>query len=999
MRILDVSLPILLPALLAAQNLVPNGSFELGTDGFRLRSVLRFDQNPGLQFFPLVTVQDPEADGKFVLKLSNPHGNRFEIHSRQFQFKPNTDYTFRFCGKSTFDGQKLLFRPYSVANKWRDWFFTAEMTPHWKTYEFKFKTGPHDGKPFFYHFQIRNADNREIPGSDIFLDKLELFESGTTSGTGLELAVSVDEPLIAADGESNVETILKAGNFSDKRWSGTVTVTATDEYLTKNTVSVKESFTLAPGEVQKIPVRLKTGYGAFRVTAAADGAVHSLPAAFAVIGKYERKELNFEQDFCLGINDGVFVIQTEEDPNRGVRVFNADMEKRFEYWKKMGCRLIRNHDGGIEPTSWAFMEPEQGKWDYSNLDFQLDLFKKHGFELVEVVDRVNSWRLTKKQRWWHPPRRAEWLDALSHEAEFKDYNWRNVKGTVWLPPLELWRNYVRNMVTRVRGRIRFYEIFNEPNGLMSAEDYFPYLKSFYEEVKKIDPGSRVIGLCVTSDFGTTGDRFVTDVMKQGGGKYMDIASFHPYQGRELSSVVPADRYIENFRKSLGPEYEQKMPIWNTELYYVFDTNQNHSASNPAQVAARFLTDLGERVAQAPFFQGDLLWSRYNIAPEGESSPDSIVELVPNGRFVVCNALARYFEAARPVTKFRVANGVGCYLYRKEGKLIAAVWNWGKKHGVSADFSGMKVLDLYGNRAREGYLNIAEAPYYVLSDGFSDREFTEKLKNLRFRFTNPLSAAPATRNVAGKYLLATIRNDSSEQYEAIIGFQGRRITAAENINAVIPAERAINVQIPIRSKRGDSESTLQIYARNMMTAFPVTVRDNIAIPAGEQVVLSDGDFRASWVIRKTDGKIIFEATVRDSTNSGSNAAGREPWEQDSVELFFDAEPDSLSAHSYRYTPETFRVFLLPRFSGKKQMEVWFHRRNHRFRYDDITYSFTAVADGYRLKVTLPAEKFGTMLGFDVKFNDALPGKKSHRKLHWTNEENNHKDRTLFGIVEP
>ena len=187
---------------------------------------------------------------------------------------------------------------------------------------------------------------------------------------------------------------------------------------------------------------------------------------------------------------------------------------------------------------------------------------------------------------------------------------------------------------------------------------------------------------------------------------------------------------------------------------------------------------------------------------------------------------------------------------------------------------MKVLDLYGNRAREGYLNIAEAPYYVLSDGFSDREFTEKLKNLKFRFTDPLSAAPATRNVAGKYLLATIRNDSSEQYEAIIGFQGRRITAAENINAVIPAERTINVQIPIRSKRGDSESTLQIYARNMMTAFPVTVRDNIAIPAGKQVVLSDGDFRASWVIRKTDGKIIFEATVRDSTNSGSNAAGRE-----------------------------------------------------------------------------------------------------------------------------
>ena len=104
-----------LPCLLSAQNLVPNGSFELGTAGYGIRTNLRFDTNPEQKFFPLETVADPAADGKQVLRIRNPHANRFELHSRQFPLKADTEYTFRFKIRSTAkNGQELFAVPYSV---------------------------------------------------------------------------------------------------------------------------------------------------------------------------------------------------------------------------------------------------------------------------------------------------------------------------------------------------------------------------------------------------------------------------------------------------------------------------------------------------------------------------------------------------------------------------------------------------------------------------------------------------------------------------------------------------------------------------------------------------------------------------------------------------------------------------------------------------------------------------------------------------------------------
>ena len=42
-----------------------------------------------------------------------------------------------------------------------------------------------------------------------------------------------------------------------------------------------------------------------------------------------------------------------------------------------------------------------------------------------------------------------------------------------------------------------------------------------------------------------------------------------------------------------------------------------------------------------------------------------------------------------------------YGFRKNGKPVAAVWNYGKRDGISIDLSGFEVFDLFGNPLKSG----------------------------------------------------------------------------------------------------------------------------------------------------------------------------------------------------------------------------------------------------------------------------------------------------------
>ena len=166
----------------------------------------------------------------------------------------------------------------------------------------------------------------------------------------------------------------------------------------------------------------------------------------------------------------------------------------------------------------------------------------------------------------------------------------------FLPQLEDWRNYVAAVAARYRGRIRFYEILNEPNLTMTAPMYLPYLESAAEEIRRVDPEAVILGLCSTSDFGGNLEDFVGQCLKLGAARSLDCITIHPYC--TLDNSVPRTQMkmrrdvLANLRK-VGV----KAGLWNGENYYVLPSSRpwtEHAGRvRPEDIARHILVDLGE----------------------------------------------------------------------------------------------------------------------------------------------------------------------------------------------------------------------------------------------------------------------------------------------------------------------------------------------------------------------------------------------------------------------
>ena len=614
--------------------------------------------------------------------------------------------------------------------------------------------------------------------------------------------------------------------------------------------------------------------------------------------------------------------------------------------------------------------------------------------------------LSKHAKTWQSYGFPKWVrDASTPIKKQAKYNWSQVAGHVAVPPLDKWKRYAGKLTAYAKGRIKYYEIFNEPNGYLPAETYLPYLKAFYEEAKKNDPSCKIIGLCVTSDFGVVGDQFTTDMMKFGAGKYMDIASFHPYSGRELDSIKPADDYIANFRKSLGPEYEKTMPVWNTEIYYLYDNDRNVRYSqcevNPARVTTRTMVDLGEGLKQAQQIHYLQLIQR-RLTPEAWFTGHSAYEILPSSTYVAYNAMARFLEAAKPVDKFKLDCGVVAYIYRKDGKLLAGLWNYQHKKDVKADLSMFDLFDVYGNSIPAGKdMPVTDTPRYIKQGKLSDEAFIDALKNLKIELGIPVEAQPHARLVefeGKKILYVTLFNGSAKDQTVTAGFSGNGLIAEKSVKIKIPAKEQKAVAIPLReaaSKKNDPE--IQFFIDGMLLRSKPQIHQGLMITAGTPVKLEKDDFSCTWNIAKKGNDVVLNLKVSDKTDSGK-PDGRKMWEQDCIELFFDNDPlELMRLNGVYYTPATFRLFVLPRLDKEKQLVGWFDPKS-QFRIGDFKHSVKVSPDGYEVEITMPSEKISGIIGLDVKVSDAVSGKKAYRSAAWSSGKKGHLYRTAFNLIK-
>ena len=135
------------------------------------------------------------------------------------------------------------------------------------------------------------------------------------------------------------------------------------------------------------------------------------------------------------------------------------------------------------------------------------------------------------------------------------------------------KNYCYELATKLKGRVKYFEIWNEfdlvgnaefnPKSL-DAKAYAKLLKAGYEGIKDANKDTVVMGM-VTSAVNDTKVAWIKEVLDAlNGEKAFDVISVHPYNIYSYPEVE--NGYANLYKlKALMDEYEIDVPVWATEM--------------------------------------------------------------------------------------------------------------------------------------------------------------------------------------------------------------------------------------------------------------------------------------------------------------------------------------------------------------------------------------------------------------------------------------------------
>lgn len=184
-----------------------------------------------------------------------------------------------------------------------------------------------------------------------------------------------------------------------------------------------------------------------------------------------------------------------------------DPEKAYDKVAELGIKWARIQSG------WQRTEIEKGVYDFNWIDSIIDNLLKRGIE--------------------------PWV-CLCYGNQLYDDLAKKVFGAVGCPPIftdeqkSAWENYVKAFVSRYKGKIRYYEVWNEPDGEwcwktgVSGTELGEFTLATAKAVKEIDGNAKVIGGVICN----REISYLNEAFKTGMGDYLDFISFHEYTADE-----------------------------------------------------------------------------------------------------------------------------------------------------------------------------------------------------------------------------------------------------------------------------------------------------------------------------------------------------------------------------------------------------------------------------------------------------------------------------------
>lgn len=227
----------------------------------------------------------------------------------------------------------------------------------------------------------------------------------------------------------------------------------------------------------------------------------------------------------------------------GMHIHNADTRTPWPSARFGSWRLWDAH------VSWPQLQPRRGRWDFRRLDRYVAMAEQAGVDVLLPLGLSPAW-------------------ASARPTEASAYSPGNAAEPAFI---EDWRQYVRTVAQRYRGRIRHYELWNEPNlknfYTGSVESMVNLGRETWAMLKEVDPDSR-LAAPATTEGGRHLD-WLDRYLALGGGQHLDVLSHHFYVPRESPEAMAG--IMRDIRNLLAKHGVSGKPIWNTETGWWIDT--------------------------------------------------------------------------------------------------------------------------------------------------------------------------------------------------------------------------------------------------------------------------------------------------------------------------------------------------------------------------------------------------------------------------------------------
>lgn len=340
-----------------------------------------------------------------------------------------------------------------------------------------------------------------------------------------------------------------------------------------------------------------------------------------------------------------------------------------------GARIVR------EDIGWQHMQPAQDTWNFTDFDDTITIFGEYGIELQVIFSYLPGWAVAK-----------DWTPLRPERVRYNNSR----------PDYDHWRTFIRTFAERYGDRLRYVEVWNEPDLVSFAnfttDEYIEMLRIAYGEIKSVHPDMVVLtggfaGVPLGNSHSTNRKPEAMPRVLDEAREFYDVIAIHghgPFSGylREVEGLL-------RLRGELGLE---AVP------WYANETAVSSSHVGEKQQAVVLFQKLIYSWAN-----GAIGYNWYDLRNDGfdgkniEHNFGLITrDFYPKAGYPVFNMLAGNYASAEFVSAVRLEHGREAYLFKdRNGDYLIANWlnePAGSNLIVLADGVTGKAerIDLFGN---------------------------------------------------------------------------------------------------------------------------------------------------------------------------------------------------------------------------------------------------------------------------------------------------------------